>query len=221
VSKKAIISPALDKVKGKHRTAAATLRPVSVFDRMKRIGAMGRESRVASRESITIGEPPLKFQNECVIRVPSRKLWNFLTDIPSVARCLPGVEQVNAAGEGKYAGTLALKIGVIKLRLAGNLTVEVMDAERQVATMGVQAADERISGLIQGTISMHLEELGPDETKLIANTDVNLFGKIGEFGQPLIKRKADQMMNEFAANLAQTVGESAPRTPTGILGLSS
>ena len=92
----------------------------------------------------------MKFQNECVIAVPSRKLWDFLTDIPSVARCLPGVEEVKPTEEGKYVGTIMLKMGVVKLRLAGNITIEVMDAERYVATMGVQAADERISGLIQG-----------------------------------------------------------------------
>jgi uncharacterized protein len=163
----------------------------------------------------------LKFQNQCVIRVPSRKLWDFLTDIPSVARCLPGVEEVTSAENGKYVGTIALKMGVVKLRLKGNITVEVMDAERYVAAMGVSAADERISGLIQGKLSMNLQELGPTETKLIADTDVNLFGKIGEFGQPLIKKKADQMMNEFAANVAQTVGEPGPRTQTGsIFGLN-
>jgi hypothetical protein len=157
----------------------------------------------------------LKFQNECVIPVPSRKLWDFLTDIPSVARCLPGVEEVKPMEEGKYAGTIMLKMGVVKLRLAGNITIEVMDAEHYVATMGVQAADERISGLIQGKLSMTLQELGPNETKLVAETDVNLFGKIGEFGQPLIKKKADQMMNEFASTVAQTVGEPGPRSPTG------
>ena len=164
----------------------------------------------------------MKFQNECVIRVPSRKLWEFLTDIPSVARCLPGVEEVNSTENGKYVGTIVLKMGVVKLRLKGNITIEVMDAATYTAAMGVSAADERISGLIQGKLSMNLHELGPDETKLIAGTDVNLFGKIGEFGQPLIKKKADQMMNEFAANVAQTVGESGPRTQAGsIFGLSS
>jgi len=165
----------------------------------------------------------VKFQNSCVINAPSQKLWSFLIDIPSVARCLPGVEEVNAVEEGKYVGVIAVKVGVIKLRLSGKITVELMDHERHVASMRVEAADQRISGMVQGMLSMNLETLAAGETKLTAETDVNLFGKIGEFGQPMIKKKADQMMTEFSLNVADMVGAGPDRKrmQTGsILGLS-
>jgi uncharacterized protein len=154
----------------------------------------------------------LKFQNSCVINAPADKLWQFLTDIPSVARCLPGVEEVNAVEDNKYVGVITIKVGVVKLRLAGKITIEVMDHERRVASMRVEAADQRISGMIQGMLGMNLESVGPEETKLNAETDVNLFGKIGEFGQPMIKKKADQMMTEFSNNVAGMVGPSAGRS---------
>jgi uncharacterized protein len=165
----------------------------------------------------------LKFQNQCVLEAPSEKLWAFLTDIPSVARCLPGVEDVNAVEEGKYAGIIAVKVGVVKLRLSGNIIIERMDHDSQVASMRVQAADQKISGMVQGTMTMNLEALSPKQTRLNVESDVNLFGKIGEFGQPMIKKKADQMMTEFARNVADMVGAGSSRTgmSTGsILGLS-
>jgi carbon monoxide dehydrogenase subunit G len=49
---------------------------------------------------------------------------------------------------------------------------------------------------------MHLTLL-PDEagTRVRIDTDLAVLGKIGEFGQPIIRSKADKMLEEFAANL--------------------
>jgi len=33
------------------------------------------------------------------------------------------------------------------------------------------------------------------------DTDVSIMGKIGEFGQPIIRRKADAMLKEFVENI--------------------
>jgi carbon monoxide dehydrogenase subunit G len=67
----------------------------------------------------------------------------------------------------------------------------------------VEATDQRVSGLVQGTLTMKLDGLSAGETTLTVSTDVNLFGKIGEFGGPIIKKKADEMMKDFASNVGQ------------------
>ena len=54
---------------------------------------------------------------------------------------------------------------------------------------------------------MELKEISPKETELVVETDVSILGKIGEFGQPIIRRKADQMLKEFVNNIKkQLVG---------------
>ena len=150
----------------------------------------------------------MKFENSCVIAVPCSSLWDYMAVIPNVATCLPGVEEVNALEDGIFAGTLAAKIGIVKMRLSGKISIELMDQEHHLAIMAVQAAEQRISGLIQGKLTMHLEELTAQQTKLTVQTDLSLFGKIGEFGQSIIKKKADQMMAEFARNVAVGVAEA-------------
>ena len=154
----------------------------------------------------------MKLENSCVIRAPSQKLWDYMIVIPKVATCLPWVEDVHALEDGRFAGTITLKIGIVKLRLAGNITIERIDPEQQVATMSAQAADQRISGLIQARLTMNLQELSSEETRLTVETDVNLFGKIGEFGHAMIKKKADQMMAEFAGQVAARVA-GVPESP--------
>ena len=49
---------------------------------------------------------------------------------------------------------------------------------------------------------MQLHELGPAETELVVETDARLLGRLGEFGQPLIRKKADAMLADFTRNVA-------------------
>ena len=166
----------------------------------------------------------MNFTNHCLISASPQKLWEFLTDIPKVATCLPGVEEVTKQDETHYVGVITQKVGVVKLRLSGRIEIEKMDAASHTAIMRVEANDQRISGMIQGKLTMNLEEISANETRLIAGSDINLFGKIGEFGGPMIKKKADQMMAEFASNVASRVGGTAvmqevPTKPTSMLGI--
>ena len=151
----------------------------------------------------------MKLENTCVVQVPRQKLWDFLIIIPNVAGCLPGVEEVKAIDEKNYEGTIQVKVGIVKLRLRGKITVEFMDNDRYVASLAVQASDRKISGLVQGKMQLRLEAITDRETKLSVETDLNLLGKIGEFGHGLIKKKGDQMMAQFEATLVSKVGDGA------------
>jgi carbon monoxide dehydrogenase subunit G len=55
---------------------------------------------------------------------------------------------------------------------------------------------------------MELKEITPKETELVVETDVNILGKIGEFGQPIIRKKADQMLQQFVENIKRQLTQS-------------
>src|SRR3990167_4262208 len=150
----------------------------------------------------------MKLLNSCVIHVPRQNLWDYLIVVPNVASCLPGVEEMNALDASNFEGTLTLKVGVIRLGLRGKITVELIDSACHAATLVFQEADHRISGRIQGKITMSLEAVDPEETRLTVETDLNLLGKIGEFGYGIIQKKADQILAAFASNVAvKIIGE--------------
>jgi carbon monoxide dehydrogenase subunit G len=54
---------------------------------------------------------------------------------------------------------------------------------------------------VNGKTTMTLKELSPSQSELVVETDVNILGKIGEFGQPIIRKKADSMLKEFVENI--------------------
>jgi carbon monoxide dehydrogenase subunit G len=67
--------------------------------------------------------------------------------------------------------------------------------------MVAEGNDRRVGGSVKAKMGMKLAEQQPGTTELRIVTDVNLLGRLGQFGQPLIKKKADQVLDEFAQNL--------------------
>ena len=52
---------------------------------------------------------------------------------------------------------------------------------------------------------MTVEDAGEGASDLIVHSDANIMGKLGEFGQGIIKRKTDGLMQEFGRNLTKRV----------------
>lgn len=142
----------------------------------------------------------MNFTQECTIPVARERLWDFLMDVPAVSRCVPGVGAVEALGDNAYQGGLEVKVGPIRLSLQGTITIEEQDRSEWRARMRAEASDRRLGGGIRAR--MHLTLLPAEAgTRVRIDTELAILGKIGEFGQPVIKSKADTLLEEFARNL--------------------
>jgi uncharacterized protein len=143
----------------------------------------------------------LKFSQNAQIPVAREPLWEFLMDVPKVAQSLPGVESVSKIDDTTYEGALKVRVGPIALNLLGKIIVEEQDKENWRATLRAEANDRRAAGAVKGKTTMMLKALDSNQTELVVDTDVNILGKIGEFGQPIIRKKADSMLKEFVENI--------------------
>ena len=143
----------------------------------------------------------MKFSQRAVIPVAREPLWDFLMDVPKVAKSLPGVETISQIDDTTYQGTLKVRVGPISLNLQGKIIMEQRDRGSWRAALRAEASDRMVAGAVKGKTTMELKEIGPKETELLVETDVNILGKIGEFGQPIIRKKADQMLQEFVENI--------------------
>ena len=81
----------------------------------------------------------------------------------------------------------------------------------KTASMRADAADKRAGGAVKAVMTMALAQPsgGGSGTQLKLDTDATVMGRIGEFGQPIIKKKAEQMMNEFARNLEKAITDKS------------
>jgi len=143
----------------------------------------------------------VKFNQRAVIAAAREPLWDFLMDVPKVAQSLPGVEKVEQLDPDTYQGTLKIRVGPISINLQGKIIVEQRDRDNWRATLRADASDRMAAGAVKAKTTMELKELSPTETEMSVDTDVSIMGKIGEFGQPIIRKKADAMLKEFVENI--------------------
>jgi carbon monoxide dehydrogenase subunit G len=156
----------------------------------------------------------LEFEKHVVIPSTIEEAWTFLMDVPAVSRCLPGVESVEELGDDVYAGVMNVRVGAIKVKFQGRIEVTERDPVAHRAAMRVQGDDKRIGGAITATIQMQLTERTDHAVDLHVVSEAAVLGKLGELGQAVVLKKADQIMTEFAGNVAQALG-AKPEAATG------
>jgi carbon monoxide dehydrogenase subunit G len=145
----------------------------------------------------------MTFTQSCTIAASREVVWDFLMDMRNIAGCLPGVEDIRQVDEETYDGTVRMKIGPIALALQGTLCVEAKDREQWHGAMRAEAKDRKLGGGVRARFGMDLLEKGAAETEMRVTLEANVLGKIGEFGQPVMRKKADAMLQEFARHLSE------------------
>ena len=143
----------------------------------------------------------VNFEQRLTIAAPRDVLWDAIMDVPQVAQCLPGVTKVEHVEGDKYRGTMNVQVGPIRLALEGTIAIEHQERDQWRASLRAEAAERRVGGGVNSTVQLALEERGAAETDLIITTTANFLGRLGEFGQPIIRKKADATLQEFARNL--------------------
>jgi carbon monoxide dehydrogenase subunit G len=145
----------------------------------------------------------MKFEQTCTITASRAAVWDFLMDMENVASCLPGVQKMEQIDADHYAGTLRVRVGPVSLQFQGTVHVETRDREQWHGVVRAEAKDRKVGGGVQAHLDMDLVEKSPAETEMHVALDAHILGKIGEFGQPVIRKKTDAMLQDFAAQVSK------------------
>lgn len=71
--------------------------------------------------------------------------WKVLTDLPTVARCLPGAH-LDAVADGRYDGGLATRIGPISAKYRSGATFVELDEVDHRAVIEARGHEEKGTG---------------------------------------------------------------------------
>jgi carbon monoxide dehydrogenase subunit G len=124
-------------------------------------------------------------------------------NMENVTHCLDGVEALHQVDADTYEGTLRVKVGPVSLAFQGTVHVEARDRDQWHGVIRAEAKDRRVGGGVRALMEMLLLEKSPTETEMHVALDAYVLGKIGEFGQPVIRKKTETMLQEFAAQVSQ------------------
>ncbi|MFB3119427.1 MAG: CoxG family protein [Stenotrophomonas maltophilia] len=149
----------------------------------------------------------MKLENRCLVPADIQRTWELLMDIPRAAACVPGMEEVVQEEDGSYKASMRVRVGPMGLTLAGTLRVLEQDSAKGEARFLIEASDRKVGGAVRADLLIQLRSEDGNQTELVLNTDTTFIGRLGELGQPLIRRKANNTMQDFARNLAQQLSQ--------------
>ncbi|GAB2460707.1 SRPBCC family protein [Nocardioides hungaricus] len=129
--------------------------------------------------------------------------WSVLTDVPRVAACLPGAQLLESTDD-EYRGLLKVKVGPIKMQYQGTMKfLEVDESYRKLILKG-EGRDARGQGGASALITAQLVE-EEEFTRVTVMTDLQVTGKVAQFGRNVMADVSEKMVSQFAQNLEAEV----------------
>lgn len=142
----------------------------------------------------------MRFDKEIEIENSREKVWQFLWDVDRFITCLPGCKEASTIEAGKsYSATMVEKVGPFRVEFP--MRIEVLESQ-EMSRIKAQAAgsDSRVGSRLKVELDVHLKGDGA-KTLLSLGVSVDILGKLATLGHSIVKRKADQVMEEFARAL--------------------
>jgi uncharacterized protein len=154
----------------------------------------------------------MKIENTIEVDAPLDRVWALVNDIPRVAPCMPGAALTGVLDDQTYEGTVAVKLGPLRMSYKGKVTVEDVDEANHSARLAASGRDTKGAGTAKASVVTRLEAAGDTRTHLHVTSDVQLTGKVASFGRGgAINDVATRLFGQFADCLRATLeAEAAP-----------
>jgi uncharacterized protein len=139
--------------------------------------------------------------NEFEVAEPVEAVWRFFQNIPQVAACLPGAQLTEDLGDDKYKGTVAVRMGPVRLQFAGIADITERDEAARRLTVNASGADEKGRGQASMVVTATLARTSRGTTKVGVVQDLQLSGAAAQYGRGMISDVSAILMRDFAANM--------------------
>jgi carbon monoxide dehydrogenase subunit G len=148
----------------------------------------------------------MRIENVVEVDAPVDRVWALVNDIPRVAPCMPGGALTNVVDEQTYEGTVAVKLGPLRMSYKGTVVIQDVDEAGRSARLAASGKDTKGAGTARATVDTRLEPVGDARTRMSVTSDVQLTGRVASFGRGgAINDVATRLFREFADCLRATL----------------
>jgi uncharacterized protein len=154
-----------------------------------------------------------KIEERFEVRAPVERVWNYLIDPKRVVDCLPGAELLEQLDERTFLGAIKVKVGPLSMSYKGQAQfTEVNEQTHQVRMVG-EAREVGGSGSTKVSMLSTVAPLEKGGSEVVVNADVDLVGKIVQFGRGMIEEVSRQMFRQFSECVKQQLEVVADAQP--------
>lgn len=143
----------------------------------------------------------------------SRELvWEALNDSDVLQASIPGCESLERTADNEFTATVVSKVGPIKARFAGKVTLSNMVPPRSYTLTGEGSGGA--AGFAKADIEVFLDALEPTVTMLRYGVKANVGGKLAQLGSRMIdaaaRKSADDFFELFGKQVNNRAEKAAP-----------
>jgi hypothetical protein len=157
----------------------------------------------------------VELKNEFVVAAGVAETWALLTDLERIAPCMPGATLQGREGTD-FRGEVKVKVGPISAHFHGVASFVEQDDAGYRATIKASGKDQKGQATATALIHARLEEESSTSTKVFVDTDLDITGRMAQFGRGAIADVSSRLIKQFTDNLSaeirRGVGEAEPLT---------
>ena len=145
----------------------------------------------------------MKLEHDFRVGVPVAQAWSTLLDIERIAPCMPGAQLQEVDGD-EYRGVVKVKVGPITAQYKGVARLTEADEGAGRLVIAAEGRDTRGQGNASATISALLTADG-DGTRVAVETDLNVTGKVAQFGRGVMADVSSKLLGQFVDCLSTNI----------------
>jgi carbon-monoxide dehydrogenase small subunit len=151
-----------------------------------------------------------RLEDDFTLDHPADKVWAAMSDVETMASCLPGAE-IDESDGYKVKGRIRVKFGPIRAAFSGSATLELDDNDR-VGVLRGAGTDSISQSRAKGDIRYGIKQVGGNKTRVEVTLDHMLQGPLAQFSRSgLVKDFVSHMIADFGRNLAARLsGDTTP-----------
>jgi carbon monoxide dehydrogenase subunit G len=140
-----------------------------------------------------------KIEERFEVQAPVERVWKYLIDPKRVVECLPGAELIEQKDEHTFVGAIKVKVGPLSMSYKGQgKFTEINEQTHQVRMVG-DAREVSGSGSTKVSMLSTVSPLANGGCEVLVDADIDLVGKIVQFGRGMIQEVSRQMFRQFSA----------------------
>ena len=132
------------------------------------------------------------------VQAPVERVWQYLIDPASVVQCLPGAELLESHDDRTFVGQIKVKVGPLAMSYKGKGSFTEVNDETHTVRMVGEAREVGGSGSTKVTMVSVVTALDGGGSQVSVDADINLVGRIVQFGRGMIEEVSRQMFRQFA-----------------------
>lgn len=139
------------------------------------------------------------------------QVWHTLLDPAQLQGCIPGCQALVQTRSDAYEATVKVGLGPLSVRFKSEVLLRDLQAPHSLTL--VFQGDAGALGRGQGTARVRLEPAGANQTRLLWQVQVQLSGRLAQFGNRLVEATARQLSAEFFARVGTALHAQTGRPP--------